>query len=186
MLGTGSSGEGHLRDHAKQKYIGSAFESGALSDQKYVELLGQEFNCITPGNEMKWGPLEASKGQYNWENADKSVAYAEQHNMKIRGCCLIWHEQLPEWIAGLEGKKAELEQVIKDHITTVVGHFKGKIYAWDVVNEMIDEVSGKLRDSIFSRTFNYSFIEEAFRTAHAADPNAKLYINEYNLEAVDT
>ncbi|CAG2183741.1 unnamed protein product, partial [Oppiella nova] len=81
--------------------------------------------------------------------------------MKIRGHNLIWHEQLPTWIAGLEGKKAELEQVIKDRINTVVGRFKGKIYAWDVVNEAIDEVSGELRDSIWSRTFNYSFIEEA-------------------------
>ncbi|CAG2183969.1 unnamed protein product, partial [Oppiella nova] len=107
---------------------------------------------------MKWGSLEAIKGQYNWGNADKLVAYAEQHNMKIRGHTLIWHEQLPSYIAGLEGKKAELEQVIKDHINTVVGHFKGKIYAWDVVNEAIDDGSGKLRDSIFSRTFNSSFI----------------------------
>ncbi|CAG2181279.1 unnamed protein product, partial [Oppiella nova] len=87
---------------------------------------------------------------------------------------------------GTGGQKAELEKVIKDHINTVAGHFKGKIYAWDVVNEVIDDGSGKLRDSIFSRTFNSSFIEEAFRTAHAADPNAKLYINDYNVEAVNT
>ncbi|CAG2178174.1 unnamed protein product, partial [Oppiella nova] len=73
MLGTGSSSESHLRDHAKQKYIGSAFTSGALSDQKYLEILGQEFNCMTPENEMKWGSLEAIKGQYNWGNADKLV-----------------------------------------------------------------------------------------------------------------
>jgi endo-1,4-beta-xylanase len=63
MLGTGSSSEGHLRDHAKQKYIGVGFESDAFSDQKYMEILGQEFNCITPGNDMKWGPLEAVRGE---------------------------------------------------------------------------------------------------------------------------
>ncbi|CAG2178829.1 unnamed protein product, partial [Oppiella nova] len=188
MLGTGSSSEGHLRDHAKQKYIGTSFRTDAFSDQKYLEILGQEFNCVSC-EALIWGFLEPVRGQYNWGPADNVVAYGEQHNMTIRGHNLIWHELLPTWIAGLEGKKAELEQVMKDHINTVVGHFKvinnknmfqfiGKIYAWDVVNEAIDEVSGELRDSIWSRTFNYSFIEEAFRTAHAADPNAKLYINE--------
>ncbi|CAG2178782.1 unnamed protein product [Oppiella nova] len=139
MLGTGSSGEGHLRDHAKQKYIGSGITYDDFSDEKYVEILGQEFNCVSAGD-IIWGHLEPVRGQYNWGPVDKAVAYAEQHNMTIRGHNLIWHEQLPSYIAGLEGKKAELEQVIKDHINTVVGHFKGKIYAWDVVNEAIDEV----------------------------------------------
>ncbi|CAG2182990.1 unnamed protein product, partial [Oppiella nova] len=130
-MGTGSSIEGHLRDQAKQKYIGSAMTSHALGDQQYLDILGQEFNCMTPENEMKWGLLETSKGQYNWTKADK---------------------MLPSYVGTLDGKKAELEEVVKDHINTVAAHFKGKIYAWDVVNEVLNEdgSGNKLRDSIFS------------------------------------
>ncbi|CAG2181624.1 unnamed protein product, partial [Oppiella nova] len=185
MLGTGSSIEGHLRDHAKEKYIGTAATSNALGDQKYLEVLGQEFNAMSPENEMKWGFLETSKGNYQWGNADKLVALAEQHNMKFRGHTFLWHNRIPEYAMALDGKKSELEKVVKDHINTVAGHFKGKIYAWDVVNEVLNEdgSGNKLRNSLFSRTLGSGFVEEAFHTAHAADPNAKLYINDYGIEA---
>ncbi|CAG2181543.1 unnamed protein product, partial [Oppiella nova] len=172
---------------AKQKYIGSAMTSHALGDQQYLDILGQEFNCMTPENEMKWGLLETSKGQYDWTKADKMVEFAQTHDMKIRGHTFLWHTELPSYVGTLDGKKAELEQVVKDHINTVAAHFKGKIYAWDVVNEVLNEdgSGNKLRDSIFSRTLGSGFIEEAFRTAHAADPNAKLYINDYSIEGLN-
>ncbi|CAG2182252.1 unnamed protein product, partial [Oppiella nova] len=139
---------------------------------------------MSPENEMKWGFLETSKGKYEWGNADKLVALAEQHNMKFRGHTFLWHNRIPEYAMALDGKKAELEKVVKDHINTVAGHFKGKIYAWDVVNEVLNEdgSGNKLRDSLFSRTLGSGFVEEAFRTAHAADPSAKLYINDYVIE----
>ncbi|CAG2112010.1 unnamed protein product, partial [Medioppia subpectinata] len=173
--------EGHLRDQAKQKYIGTAMAAHALTDGAYKTMAGQEFNSASPENEMKWGFLEPSKGNYAWDNADKLVAYAQEHGMKFRGHTFLWHNRIPEYAQKLEGKKAELAKVVKDHITTVANHFKGKIYAWDVVNEVIDGT--KIRDSLFSRTLGAGFIEEAFRTAHAADPNAKLYINDFGIES---
>jgi endo-1,4-beta-xylanase len=116
---------GHLRDHAKQKFIGTVVEALAMSDQKYLDILSQEFNAITCGN-MMWGAVEPSKGQFNWTNADKVVEFAQKNGMKIRGHNFIWHDQywLPSYVKQLDGKKAELQQAIDTHIKTVAGHFK--------------------------------------------------------------
>ncbi|CAG2101418.1 unnamed protein product [Medioppia subpectinata] len=179
--------ECHLRDHAKQKYIGTAITSLGLNDAKYMEIVGQEFNSGTTENEMKWSVLESSKGVYNWTNADILVDYARKHNMSFRGHTFLWHRRVPDYAMKLDGNKSELNKVVHDHIKSVAGHFKGKIYAWDVVNEVLNEndPGDKLRDSLFSRTLGVEFIEQAFRTAHAVDPNAKLYINDYGIEAIN-
>ncbi|XP_054166508.1 endo-1,4-beta-xylanase A-like [Oppia nitens] len=176
--------EAHLRDKAKQKYIGTALAAHALSDPEYNQMAGAEFNSASPENEMKWAALETSRGHYNFGDADKLVAYAQQHDMKMRGHTFLWHRRIPAYAEALHGNKAELEKVVKEHITKVATHFKGKIYAWDVVNEVLNEdgSGNKLRKGLFLDTLGPSYVEEAFRTAHAADPNAKLYINDYGIE----
>jgi len=169
----------HLRDAAKSIYIGTAIAQGHLSDTQYKTIAAQEFNVLTPENEMKWDTVEGTKGSVNYAPADAIVAFAVNNSMKVRGHTLIWHSQLPNWVANLD--KATLETTYKKHITDEMTHFKGKIYAWDVVNEVFNE-DGTLRQSPYSKAFNNTFISEAFKTARAADPAAKLYINDYNTE----
>ncbi|CAK9251689.1 unnamed protein product, partial [Sphagnum jensenii] len=128
---------------------------------------------------MKWQSVEGTKGQLKYTDADKLVELGQQNHMKIRGHTLIWHSQIPGWVNSLN--KSDLENAMKKHITDEVTHYKGKIYAWDVVNEAIGD-NGNMRDSIWHKNFGNNFIAEAFKTAHAADPNTKLYYNDYNVE----
>ncbi len=150
-------------------------------DATYSSVLVREFDSVTPENAMKWGPVEPEKGTFNWAEADAIVAFAQAHGMKVRGHTLVWHNQLPDWLNSGTFTPAQLSAILKSHITTEVGRYAGKIYAWDVVNEVFNE-DGTWRDTIWYRAFGDKFVADAFRWAHEADPQAKLYINDYNTD----
>ncbi len=174
-----------LRDLAGSRYFGSALAMPQLArDTKYTQIAGTQFSAVTPENAMKWGLVEPSKGQFEWADADAIVAFAEAHNQKMRGHTLVWHTQLPDWISGGSFSKAELSAILQQHITTEVSRYAGKIYAWDVVNEVIAD-DGSMRDDVFLKVMGQEYIADAFRWAHAADPSAKLYINDYDVEGVN-
>ncbi|GHE73234.1 non-reducing end alpha-L-arabinofuranosidase family hydrolase [Streptomyces capitiformicae] len=163
------------------RYFGTAVAAGRLGDSAYSTILDREFNMITPENEMKWDATEPSRGSFNFGPADQIVSHATSHGQQLRGHTLVWHSQLPTWVSGITDA-ATLRSVMNNHITTTMAHFKGKIHSWDVVNEAFADGSTQLRSSVFQKVLGEGFIEEAFRTARAADPAAKLCYNDYNIE----
>jgi endo-1,4-beta-xylanase len=138
---------------------------------------------VTPQNEMKWDTVEPNRGQFNFGPGDAIVNFATSHNQRVRGHNLVWHQQLPGWMSSLSGSTAK--SAMEAHITGEASHYKGKIYAWDVVNEPFEE-NGSYRQDVFYNAFGggTQYIGDALRTAHAADPAAKLYVNDYNVEGL--
>jgi endo-1,4-beta-xylanase len=174
-----------LRDLAGSLKIGSAVGLPQLdTDARYAEILAREFNSVTPENALKWGPVEPAQGTYDWSGADEIVAFAQAHGQKVRGHTLVWHNQLPGWLSDGTFTAAQLGEILKDHIATEVGRYAGKIYAWDVVNEPFAD-DGTWRDTIFFKTLGQGYVADALRWARAADPAAKLYINDYNIEGIN-
>ncbi|WP_044206642.1 endo-1,4-beta-xylanase [Flammeovirga sp. OC4] len=149
-----------------------------------ADLVEQQYNSIVAENCMKPEEIHPSKGVYNFKEADQFVEYGEKNNMFIVGHTLVWHSQVPDWFfLDDEGNTVSREQLIermRDHIYTVVGRYKGRVQAWDVVNEAIDDKEG-LRKSKWHQIIGEDFIELAFKFAHEADPDAELYYNDYSL-----
>ncbi|MCE7063879.1 endo-1,4-beta-xylanase [Dyadobacter sp. CY326] len=153
------------------------------------DLIKKQFNSITPENAMKMGPIHPEQNRYNWKDADAIVAFGQQNGIKVRGHTLCWHNQTPKWFftdsLGKQVSREELLARLKQHITDVMTRYKGKIYAWDVVNEAVPDTSNSIyRASKFYQIIGPDYIEKAFEYAHAVDPEAKLFYNDYNTESV--
>ncbi|HEY5957585.1 MAG TPA: endo-1,4-beta-xylanase, partial [Polyangiaceae bacterium] len=175
-----------LRDAADtgHVWIGAALSASHIDDTSYLSVAGSEFNYLTPENEMKWTSTEANQNQFNFAGGDTLVSFAQSHQMRVKGHTLVWHSQLPTWVSTLSTADA-VRQAMTTHIQTVAGHFKGKLAAWDVVNEAIDDATGNpLRDSIFHQKLGDTYIDEAFVLAHQADPSALLFYNDYGIEGM--
>jgi endo-1,4-beta-xylanase len=175
-----------LKDYYKKYFpIGVAVRPSDLTGNEKTLIL-QHFSSITAENVMKMGPLQPGENRYFWSLADSIVQFGQSHRLKVRGHCLVWHAQTPRWLfrdtAGKTISKEVLLTRIKTHINTVVSRYRGKIYAWDVVNEVIADDTTYFRKSQLYQIAGEDFVEEAFRTARAADPKAVLFYNDYNTE----
>ncbi|KAH7308033.1 glycoside hydrolase superfamily, partial [Stachybotrys elegans] len=172
---------------AGKLYFGTATDNPELTDEPYVALLSDTsmFGQVTPGNGQKWQFTQPSQGQFDFSAGDQTVDLIAGNGQLVRCHTLVWHSQLPGWVADGSWTAAALTQVIEAHVAAVMDHYAGACYAWDVVNEVMEE-DGSLRDSVFSRVLGEAFIDVAFAAAEAAadaagDP-VKLYLNDYNLE----
>ncbi len=176
-----------LKDYYQDYFpIGVAVNVRSLEEPQ-ADFIKKNFNSITAENDMKMAPLQPKEGVFNWKNADRIVDFAVKNNMRIRGHALCWHEQAGDWIFvdknGNNVSREVLLERLRTHIHTVVNRYKGKIYAWDVVNEAVDDnPNNLLRKSKWTEIIGDDFIEKAFEYAHEADPDAKLFYNDYNSE----
>jgi len=164
--------------------VSSAVRPDLFSQPAYAETLAHEFNMVEPEDVMKWWVVRRQTGSFDFRQGDEVVAIAHAHGIKVRGHCLVWDHDNPEWLAQSHFTPAQLSDVLQEHITTVMKHYAGQVFAWDVVNEALDE-KGQVKDSIWYNRPGIGFagketayVEQAFRWAHSADPQALLFYNE--------
>jgi len=174
-----------LRVLAKQRglEVGTAVRGDVEKrNRAYRQVIAAQFSTVTPENEMKWYAVEPSRGTFDFVAADDIVDRAREAGQKVRGHTLVWHAQLPGWVKEL-GPRG-LRDAMHEHIRRVMEHFSRDVGVWDVVNEPITDQGG-LRESVFQRRLGPGFIADAFRTARAVDPDAKLYLNEIGAEGIN-
>ncbi len=162
--------------------IGTAINTPQIEekDTGAARLIPQQFNALTPENIMKAQIIHPGWDNYNFDLADKLVAYAQKNHLKVNAHNLIWHSQLPSFMRGMNDADS-VRQYFVNHITTVASRYDGKVYSWDVVNEALNE-DGTMRNSIFLQKLGDNYVVEAFRLAQKAAPHTKLYYNDYNIE----
>jgi endo-1,4-beta-xylanase len=164
---------------------GTAFTQAGGNGPMLRSTLAREFSMVWSGNYLKFSWLRPSATRYDFAWADSMVAFAQKHDLVVRGHTLVWHEQLSTWVTGGNYSSAQADSIMKDHITTVLSRYKGKVNIWDVVNEAVGD-NGTLRTNSYWYTkLGADYIERAFRLAHDVDPTAKLYYNDYNIEGVN-
>jgi len=178
---TGSLGEQFER-HGR--YFGTAVSPYYLGLSDYASHAGSHFTSLTSLDQMKWKATEPTQGTFTFTAGDTIVAFAQKHGQTVRGHTLVWEgSSLPAWVSDLRGDA--LRSAMTNHISRVAGHFKGKVSAWDVVNEPLNS-DGTMRPTVWQKELGDGYLATALRTAHAADPTAKLYINDYGVEKVNT
>jgi endo-1,4-beta-xylanase len=155
------------------------------TDTTYARILAAEYNQVTPGNAMKFGPIHPQPGVYSFADADTLVGFAMQQGMKVHGHVLLWHSQQPGWITAATQTRATLLAALKEHVETVVGRYAGRVTSWDAANETIADDGTGLRKSFWITVVGPDVIDSVFVWAHRRDPAAKLYLNDYNVEGVN-
>jgi endo-1,4-beta-xylanase len=163
------------------RLIGAAIGASHLSEAGYASTAAGAFDFVTPENEMKWDATEPSQNVFTFAGGDAITAFAQQNGMKVKGHTLVWHSQLPDWVSAITDATA-LHDAMINHITQVASHYRGQVLAWDVVNEAVADGGQSLRNSIFYQYLGSGYLDDAFKAAHAADPGALLFYNDYGAE----
>jgi endo-1,4-beta-xylanase len=186
-----------LREAADESHllVGAAVRPSMFSEAAYSATLAREFNMVEPEDGMKWWVVRRNAGAFDFREGDEVVRFAQIHRMRVRGHCLVWDHNNPEWLvqALVQGHftPAQLSGLLQEHITTVMKHYAGQVFAWDVVNEALDE-KGHVKDSpwynqpgIGLSGKGTGYIEQAFRWAREADPQALLFYNDNGGEGLN-
>ncbi|GJE91538.1 glycoside hydrolase family 10 protein [Phanerochaete sordida] len=173
-----------LAKAAGKLYFGTATDNPELTDTAYTAILDDNtmFGQISPANSMKWDATEPEQGVFTFSGGDQIASLAKTNGMLLRGHNCVWYNQLPSWVSSGSFTAAQLTSVIQNHCSTLVSHYKGQVYAWDVVNEPFND-DGTWRTDVFFNVLGETYPQIALEAARAADPAAKLYINEYNIES---
>jgi endo-1,4-beta-xylanase len=171
--------------------VGTAVRPPQLSEAAYASTLAREFNMVEAEDAMKWWVLRPDRATYDFRQGDEVVHFAKAHQMKVRGHCLVWGRYNPDWLTHGHFTPRQLSRLLREHITRVMKHYRGQVFAWDVVNEALDE-SCNLRDALWYNqpgiglsTEGTAYIEQVFRWAHKADPHALLFYNEAEGEGMN-
>jgi endo-1,4-beta-xylanase len=171
--------------------VGAAVRPSLLSESAYSATLGREFNMVEPEDAMKWWVVRQNADTFDFREGDEVVAFAHAHGMKVRGHCLVWDHNNPEWLTQGHFTPDQMSQLLHQHIARVMQHYAGQVFAWDVVNEALDE-NGRFKDSpwynrpgIGLAEKSSTYVEQAFHWAHEADPNALLFYNEAEAEGLN-
>jgi endo-1,4-beta-xylanase len=176
-----------LRQAAEQAgfRIGAAVRTGFQDDPEYVAALVVDFNSVTAEGVMKWDELQPVRGEFDFTEADRLIELAEANGMSVRGHALIWDQefvdQMPDYGEQMTDAD-ELRELMTTHIRTVVGHFRGRVDSWDVVNEPLQTLGDGLYENVFHRLLGPGYIAEALRLAHESDPDAILFVNDALVE----
>jgi len=193
LAGLALSGPQSLRDAADSSGIlmGAAVRPYLFSEAAYTATLAHEYNMVQPENSMKWPDLRPNANDFDFRDGDAVVRFAQVHGMKVRGHCLVWHQYNPDWLTQGHFTPAQLSHLLQEHITTVMKHYAGQVFAWDVVNEALDE-NGRFKDSLWYNQpgiglagKDAAYVEQALRWAHEADPRALLFYNEAEGEGLN-
>jgi len=184
---TGGAAE-TLKDVFKDDFlVGAAINRDQIfgEDARGDAIIRAQFNSISPENILKWQHVHPLPGEYAFEAPDRYVQFGESNGMFVVGHTLVWHSQTPEWVfqdeKGRPLKRDALLARMRDHISTVMGRYKGRIKGWDVVNEAVAE-NGRLRQTPWLKIIGEDYLVKAYQFAHTADPQAELYYNDYGLE----
>lgn len=176
------------RAEARGVMIGAAADAGlrlgGAAGDSFRTILGREFDEVTPENSMKHARVHPARDVYTFGDADALVAFAQQRGMTVRGHTLVWHRQLAPWLTRGTWTREQARALLEEHIDSVAGHFRGRIAAWDVVNEAVAD-DATMRRTFWSEAVGPDYIEIAFHRAAAADPGAKLFYNDYNVEGIN-
>ncbi|MBD3268340.1 1,4-beta-xylanase, partial [bacterium] len=171
-----------LRGLAEQHtlWVGAAVSGFRLKhDAEYRSVLAREYNMLVAENDMKFHRTHPKEDTYTFVNADAIANFAQKQGMKLRGHTLVWHRAVPDWLEEKEWKAGELSEMLREHILKVAGRYKGQMHAWDVVNEAMTN-QGEWRDSFWYKHLGKDYLFNAFRWAKQADPEAKLFYNDYS------
>jgi endo-1,4-beta-xylanase len=165
------------------RLVGTAVQADLLGDPQYSSVVDREFGYLTAEYQMKWNVIEPAPGARNFGPGDAIVDYAMSRRMQVKGHTLVWHGATPAWVNGLSTD--DFRAAFERHIRTVATQYRGRVHAWDVINEAIADSGSSLRDTVFRQKLGDSYIADAFRLAREADPAARLFYNDYGGEGLN-
>lgn len=183
---TGGSAFGSVRQKADRAGLtfGTAIQAGDVLDPATKKFIAKNFNLIVPENAMKWVNLRPTKKFWNWSDMDKMVEFAEENHIAMKGHTFVWHQQNPPYVSGLTTREEALS-LLTEQITEVMTRYRGRIREYDVANEVLND-NGTMRNTVWLKSIGPDYLDIAFTAARAADPGAKLLLNDYSNEYAGT